>query len=132
MRNNCEDTETSGEGGERGASGTRAGVAHNGEAAVPLQHMEIHRNADIHLQPMEEAHWSRWMPERKVLLGRRGGGKVFLGFYFTFHCPVLILSVINSVNIPNSCLSACDDLLSDLSPSLTCEPFAMFSLPVQM
>ena len=31
---------------------------------VPLQSMEVHGGADIHLQPMEGTPcWSRWMPE---------------------------------------------------------------------
>jgi len=32
--------------------------------AVPLQPMEVHSGADLHLQPMEGTpRWSRWMPE---------------------------------------------------------------------
>jgi len=33
---------------------------------VPLQSMEVHGGADIHLQPMEGTScWSRWMPEAR-------------------------------------------------------------------
>jgi len=32
--------------------------------AVPLQSMEVHSGADLHLQPVEGTpRWSRWMPE---------------------------------------------------------------------
>jgi len=32
---------------------------------VPLQPMEVHGGADIHLQPVEGTpHWIRWMPEK--------------------------------------------------------------------
>jgi len=34
-----------------------------GEAGCALQPMEVHSGADLHLQPMETPHQSRWMPE---------------------------------------------------------------------
>jgi len=43
---NPTDTKVSEEGGGRGAPGTRA--------EVPLQPMEVHGGADLHLQPMED------------------------------------------------------------------------------
>lgn len=36
------------------------------EAGVPVKPMEIHRRADIHLQPMEDPLLRMWMPERRM------------------------------------------------------------------
>lgn len=65
-RNNFEDIKVSGEGRGGGAPGTRAEIAlhtmvqpAHGEAAVALQPMEDHRDAEIHLHL-----WKRPTPER--------------------------------------------------------------------
>ena len=59
-RNNSADTKVSEEGGGGGAPGTGAeiplqpAVKTMVRQAVPLQPMEIHGGADIHLQPVED------------------------------------------------------------------------------
>ena len=64
-RNNPADTKVSEEGGGGGAPGARAEIPLQPvvktmvRQAVPLQPMEVHGGADIHLHPR----WSRWMPE---------------------------------------------------------------------
>jgi len=64
-RNNSADIKVSEEGGGGGAPGTGAEVPLQlvGKTmvrqAVPLQSMEVHSGADIHLQPMEDP-----MPEQ--------------------------------------------------------------------
>jgi len=66
-RNNSADTKVSEEGGGGGAQGARAEIfplqpmmKTTVRQAVPLQFMEVHGGADLHLQPMEETPcWSR-------------------------------------------------------------------------
>ena len=59
-RNNSADTKVSEEGGGGGAPGARAEIPLQPmgktmvRQAVPLQPMEVHGGADIHLQPMED------------------------------------------------------------------------------
>ena len=59
-RNNPADTKVSAEGGEEGAPGARAEVPLQPvvktmvRRAVPLQSMEVHGGADLHLQPAED------------------------------------------------------------------------------
>ena len=59
-RNNSADTKVSEEGGGGGAPGTRAEIPLQPvvktmvRQAVPLQPMEVHDGADIHLQPVED------------------------------------------------------------------------------
>ncbi|GAB0180080.1 epimerase family protein SDR39U1 [Grus japonensis] len=59
-RNNSADTQVTEEGGGGGAPGTRADIPLQPmektmvRQAVPLQPMEVHGGADIHLQPMED------------------------------------------------------------------------------
>ncbi|GAB0183221.1 hypothetical protein GRJ2_000787400 [Grus japonensis] len=60
-RNNSADTKVSEEGGGQGGPGTRAEIPLQEpiertlvRQAVPLQPMEVHGGADIHLQPMED------------------------------------------------------------------------------
>jgi len=70
-RNNCADTKVSEEGGGGGAPEARAEIfplqlvmKTMVRQVVPLQPMEVHSGADIHLQPMEGTpRRSRWMPE---------------------------------------------------------------------
>ena len=59
-RNNSADTKVSEEGGGGGAPGTGAEIPLQPvvktmvRQAVPLQPMEVHGGADIHLQPLED------------------------------------------------------------------------------
>jgi len=64
-RNNSADPKVSEKGVGGGAPGTRAEVPLQPMGqAVPLQTMEIHGGADLHLQSMEGTlRWSRGMPE---------------------------------------------------------------------
>ena len=60
MRDNSADTKVSEEGGGGGAPGARVEILLQAvvktmvRQAVPLQPMEVHGGADIHLQPMED------------------------------------------------------------------------------
>jgi len=70
-RNSPADNKVSEEGGGGGAPGVRAEIfalqpveKTKVRQAVPLQPMEVHGGADIHLQPVEGTPcWTRWMPE---------------------------------------------------------------------
>lgn len=64
------------------ASEVRSSAIHgavHGEAAVSLQHMEVHSGPENHLQPLEDPVQSRSMPKEGCLHGKTHWSRVLTG-----------------------------------------------------
>jgi len=82
-RNNLADAKVSEEGGGGGARDTRAEsfplqlvMKTMVRQVVPLQSMEVHSGAEIHLPVERTPHWSSWRPEGGGNPMERNGGKL--------------------------------------------------------